>query len=164
MKRFFADFKDFHFLRESNFLSPKLNFSNVSFKHSCFVFRTTPEGFSFLHAFISSDVFRCFHFCCCCTASATDLREHFFILRCFLPYTSSQHLAQPAFIKSSLELAAQPWRLQSLPLRFETQTQGIYLFESHSVQQKVLVGRFYSYAWVSSWYTNQTLTGFKPVF
>ena len=114
-----------------------------------------------LHCLLGTSFLGC---CCCCTASATDLREHFFILRCFLPYTSSQHLAQPAFIKSSLELAAQPWRLQSLPLRFETQTQGIYLFESHSVQQKVLVGRFYSYAWVSSWNTNQPLTGFKPVF
>ena len=82
----------------------------------------------------------------------------------YLFYTPSQHLAQPPFIKSSLELAAQPWRLQSLPLRFETQTQCIYFFESHSVQQKVLVGKFYSYAWVSSWNTNQPLTGFEPVF
>ena len=35
------------------------------------------------------------------------------------------------------------WRLQVLPLRFETQIRPIFLFESHSVQQKVLVGRFY---------------------
>ena len=37
----------------------------------------------------------------------------------------------------------QPWRLQGLPLRFETQTQPISLSEPHIVQQKVLLGRFY---------------------
>ena len=41
------------------------------------------------------------------------------------------------------ELTVLPWRLQVLPLWFETQTRPICLFESHSVQKKVLVGRFY---------------------
>ena len=35
------------------------------------------------------------------------------------------------------------WRLQVLPLRFQTQIRPICLFESHNVQHKVLVGRFY---------------------
>ena len=41
------------------------------------------------------------------------------------------------------EPAVLPWRLRGLPLRFETQTQPICSFESHSVHQKLLVGRFY---------------------
>ena len=41
------------------------------------------------------------------------------------------------------EPAVLPWRLQGLPLRFKTQTLPICLFESRSVQRKVLVGRFY---------------------
>ena len=36
------------------------------------------------------------------------------------------------------EPAVLPWKLQGLPLRFKTQTWPIYLFELHSVQQKVL--------------------------
>ena len=67
----------------------------------------------------------------------------FFTLRRFLPYTPSRHLAQPVFIKASLGPAVQPWRLQGLLLRFETQTRSICLFELPSVQQKVLVGWFY---------------------
>ena len=71
------------------------------------------------------------------------LERAYFTLGNILSYTPPQHLAQPAFIKASLGPAVQPWRLHCLPLRFETQTQPIFLFESHSVQQKVLVGRFY---------------------
>ena len=41
------------------------------------------------------------------------------------------------------EAAVVLWRLQSFPLMFETQTRHICLFESHSLQQKALVGRFY---------------------
>ena len=47
-------------------------------------------------------------FLCCCTASATDLRCFFFNLRCFLSYTLSQHLAQPAVITASLGPVVQP--------------------------------------------------------
>ena len=65
----------------------------------------------------------------------------FFTLRRFLPNTTSLHLAQPAFIKTSLGAGSSS--LKGLPLRFKRQTRPICLFESHSVQQKVLVGRFY---------------------
>ena len=47
-------------------------------------------------------------------------------------------------IKSSLEPAVFSWNLESLSLRFKSETQPICLFESHSVQQKLLVSRFYS--------------------
>ena len=76
---------------------------------------------------------------CFCVVAPRVLRiwdAFFFNLRCFLPYTLSQHLAQPAFITASLGPVVQPWRLHSLPLRFETQIQPICLFESHNVQQK----------------------------
>ena len=79
---------------------------------------------------------------CHSTASSTDLRELFFPLRRFLPYTLSRHLAQPALIKAFLG-ASSSWRLQGLPLRFETQTRSICLAESESVQQKLLVDRLY---------------------
>ena len=87
--------------------------------------------------------FSCTSFLCCCTASATALGELFFTLRRFLPYTPSRHLAQPVFIRASLGPEVQPWKLQGLLLRFETQTRPICLFELPSVQQKVLVGWFY---------------------
>ena len=76
---------------------------------------------------------------CFCVVAPRVLRiwnAFFFNLRCFLPYTLSQHLAQPAFITTSLGPVVQPWRLHSLPLRFETQIRPICLFESHNVQQK----------------------------
>ena len=79
---------------------------------------------------------------CHSTASSTDLRELFFPLRRFLPYTLSRHFAQPALIKAFLG-ASSSWRLQGLPLRFETQTRSICLIESESVQQKLLVDRLY---------------------
>ena len=41
----------------------------------------------------------------------------------------------PAFIKASLGLPVLPLRLQGFPLRFETQTRPICLFESHNVWQ-----------------------------
>ena len=94
--------------------SPKLKKTPVFF---CFFFRRTLRAFH--HCF-----FRCFHFTtdfyycfssvfisptfftvtvfflsgtsflCYCTASATDLREHFFTLRHFFPQTHSPHLPQ----------------------------------------------------------------------
>ena len=36
------------------------------------------------------------------TASATNVKDIFFTLRRFLPYTPSRNLAQPAFINASL--------------------------------------------------------------
>ena len=38
---------------------------------------------------------------CNSTKSATDLRDLFSTLRCFLHYIASPHLSQPAFIKAS---------------------------------------------------------------
>ena len=56
-------------------------------------------------------------------------------LRHFLPYFSSRHVAQHAFINASLGPAILSGRLKGLPLRFETQTLPICLFESHTVQK-----------------------------
>ena len=81
--------------------------------------------------------------------------ETFFYSQAFFTYTLAKHLAQPAFMKASPRPAIQPWRLQGFPVagssawkaagpRFETQIWSICLFESHSVQPKILVGRFYS--------------------
>ena len=132
--------------------------------------------FLFLHAFISSDVLRCFHcwlhlftslHCLLgtsflyCTASASGLREHFFTLRRFLPYTTSRHLTQPAFINASLGPTVQFWRLRYLPLRLEKQTLPICLFKLHSVQEKVLVGRFYLCINASYGTLCKPLTGFE---
>ena len=122
MKRFFADFKDFHFLRESNFLSPKLNFSNVSFKHSCFVLGQPRRVFHFfmllflqmfsgvfifdciwsLHCLLGTSFLGC---CCCCTASATDLREHFLFSGVF-------YLTLLPNIWLNLLLSSLPWSWQ----------------------------------------------------
>ena len=63
------------------------------------------------------------------------------------------------------ELAVLPWRFQGLPLKLETQTRPICLFETHSVQEKVLVGRFYlcvktlwNTIWTSSRFWTNSLT------
>ena len=84
----------------------------------------------------------------------------FFTLTRFLSYTPSWHLAQPShtffilhsfltfgttfyFIKASLGPAVPPWRwLQDVPLRFKTDLAHLFV-ESHSVQQNVIVSRFY---------------------
>ena len=67
----------------------------------------------------------------------------FFTLWRFLPYPPSRHLTRPAFIKAFLGAPVLPWRLQGLPLMLKTQTRSVCLFESQSVHQKVLIGRFY---------------------
>ena len=109
-------------------------------------------------------------FSCCYTASATDLRELFLLSRVFyltLLSTIAQHRECYRFERTFLisgvfyltllpnilhnlflsklpwEPIVPPWRLHGLPLGFETQTRLICLFESHSVKQKVLVGRLY---------------------
>ena len=105
--------------------------------------------------------FGCFHFTnflyhdyvryfalCCCTVSATDLKELFLLSGVFyltlLPdIWHNGMLHQPVFIKASLRAGSFSLKVQDLSLRFETQTQPIFLFESHSVKQKVLVDRFY---------------------
>ena len=110
-------------------------------------------------------------FLCCCTVSAMDLRELFLLSGIFyltlLPHVchstaSAMDLRELFLLSGSFYLtllpdiwnnlllsrlpwepAVLPWRLLDLPLRLQTQTQLICLFESHSVQQKVLVGRLY---------------------
>ena len=59
----------------------------------CFLGRFHFTNFIYCHCFLLLRIL------CCCTASATDLREHLFTLRTFLPYTLSRHLAQPALIR-----------------------------------------------------------------
>ena len=125
---------------------------------SMFHFSRMISFFDFLRCFI-------FHpfrvFLCCCTSTATDLGEHFLLSGTFLPYTPSSHLAQPAFIKASLGAAVVPWRLQGLPLSFETQTEPICLFESRSVRPKVLVvGSDYVFRPYRT--LHQPLPGFEP--
>ena len=101
---------------------------NHVFVSSCFHFFI----FSILLVFISSCVhfFRCFYYrlyLCCyreCYGFERFLLSGIFYLTLL-----------PAFIKASLVLGVQSGRLQGFPLRFETQTQPICLFESLSVQQ-----------------------------
>ena len=50
--------------------------------------------------------------------------------------------------------AVLPWTLHGFPLRFETQTWSICLFETYSLQQKVLEGRFYLSIYVLRSYKN----------
>ena len=116
-----------------------------AFISSCFYFFRCFRVFSLLIAFfhftVSSLFVRYFVFVLL-YRKCYGFERAFFNLRRFLPSTPSQHLVQPAFIKASQRPAVQPWRLQDLPRRFETQTLPIFLFESYSVQQKELVGRF----------------------
>ena len=116
---------------------------------TCFLFHHQ-FSYCFLSVFISLTFFTVTVFCPVLyffywsTTKATDLRV-FFNLRPFLPYSPSRHLAQPPFIKAFLEPAVQPWRFQGLSMRFKTQIRPVCLYESLSVQQKVLDGRFYLY-------------------
>ena len=101
-------------------------------------------------------------FLCCCTASATDLREHllpsgvFYLtllphicysiggatdLRELFLFSGVFYLTLLCNIWHNLllsrlpwEPAVLPWRLQGLLLRLETQTRSICWFISHSVQ------------------------------
>ena len=82
-------------------------------------------------------------FCYSFTASATDLRECFLLSGVFHFTVFPDICHNLLLLRLPWEPTILPWRLQDLPLRFETQTRLICLFESHSVQQKVLVGRFY---------------------
>ena len=109
-------------------------------------------------------------FLCYCNASATDLKEHFLFSEVFYPtllphichniasatdlrkfilssrvFTLNllfQHLAQPAFIKAPLGVGSSSFNVAGHPTDVWN-TDSPDLFESHSVQQKVLAGRFY---------------------
>ena len=82
-------------------------------------------------------------FCYSFTASATDLRERFSLSRVFYLTLLPDLWHNLLLSRVPWEPTVLPWRLQGHPLMFETQIWPICLFESHSVQQKVLVGRFY---------------------
>ena len=75
-------------------------------------------------------------------ASATDLREPFLNSGVFY-LTLLPDFGTTYFYQSLPGPAVLLRRLQGLPLKFETLSRPIFLFEPHSVQQKVLVGRFY---------------------
>ena len=77
----------------------------------------------FLH-FLSGILFLC------CYHECYRFEIALFTLRRFLPYT-----LLPAFIKVSLGPSVLPWRFQGFPLRVETQTCSICLFESRSARQ-----------------------------
>ena len=106
----------------------------------------------------------------CCTASATDLRGVFFTHWWFLPYASFTFATVPRVLRiwesffcpeafftlhSSFPTFGTTCFYQGFPenrmffpedcrvSHWEIQTRPIFLFESHSVQQKVLLGRFH---------------------
>ena len=78
---------------------------------------------------------------CLATCSA-DLREHFWFSGVFFYLLSFPKFGRTCFYQD-FQPTVLIWRLRGHPLRFEIQTRSVCLFESHSVQQKVLVGRFY---------------------
>ena len=127
------------------FMFSFLHVSVSFFPSSCFCFFFFHFFmFSFLLVFVSSGVFiadcicllHCFFTVCVVTTSATDLRERFLLSGVFYLTLLS------CFYQAFLWLAVLPWRFQGFPLRFETQTRPICLFESQSVWKKVLLGRF----------------------
>ena len=63
------------------------------------------------------------------------LERAVFTLRRFLPYSLSQHLAQPAFIKASIGPAVQP-RLQGLNLKFTLKVSAYEYFIKFGEQTK----------------------------
>ena len=122
-------------------------FQLFSFR-DCIFFRSPTffAAFCQVHFFHVTNFFWCFlsgtSFLCCLRA-CYGFEKEIFILKRVLPYSLSPHLAQHAFIKASLGPSSSSLKASDLPLNFETQTRPICLFESHSVQLKVLVGRFY---------------------
>ena len=112
--------------------------------HICFKFITFCFHFflfSFFHVIVSSDVF-IFYF----TVSSLLLLLPWVlgIWESIFFFSGVFYLTLlPAFIKTSLGPTVHPWRLQTFPTRFKTRTWSIFLFESYSVQQKVLLGSFY---------------------
>ena len=161
--RCFYFITDFYYCFSGGFIS-------LTFYHDCFFVRY----FSFVLLYR-----QCYGF-----------EKAFFSLSCFLPYTPSTHLPQYCrcysfkrafftlkgfFLTLLLDIwhnlllsrlqwepAVLSWRLHGLPLRFEKQTRPICLFESHSVQQKVLVSKFYVYVLRPYGILYQPRPGFEP--
>ena len=90
-----------------------------------------PLGFSYLTLI--------FHICDS-TVSATNLRD--FYPQAFLHYTPSRHCTN-LLSRVPWKRAVLPWSFRASQLWFKAQTWPICLFEPHSVQQKVILGRFY---------------------
>ena len=113
-----------------NFLGPNGPSLTLSFTLTAF------------HFFLSDILF------CVVAAVSRVLRNWttFFTLRCFLLYTPSPHFVQappqPAFFKASLGAGISFLKVAG-PLTVVRNIDSTRLFESHSVQQKVLLGRFY---------------------
>ena len=124
-----------------------------------FFITVSSDVFIFLHAFISSDgfIFLCaFNYSCFCFFRCFYCWLHLFnslFLHClsgtlflccyhecyrferqFLLPGIFYLTLLPAFIKDSLGPAVLPWRLWGFPLKFETQTQPMWLFESHCLE------------------------------
>ena len=105
-------------LRKSNFLTSSLK-TPVVLAESLGFFVTVSLMFLFLHVFISSDVFGCFH-CwlylsislflhCCCYCECYGFERAFFTLRSFFSYTSSCfYQGFPGAGSSALKVAGSP--------------------------------------------------------
>ena len=133
--------KNFLYFRKRNSVAPSFNNSCVFsgeplrvFHHCSCVFISPLYCFSgvFIVDWICS-----FHqlslpwlsgtsFLCCCTASATDLRD-LFLLWCFLRYTPSRHLGEPAFIKAFLGADSSSLMVRGTPTEVR-QTDPTHLF------------------------------------
>ena len=68
-----------------------------------------------------------------------------------LPHIWYKHHYNLLLSRFLWELAVLPWMLQGLPLWLEIQTRPICLFVSHSVQEKILLVRFYLACYVQPW-------------
>ena len=95
------------------------------------------------------------------TVSATVLSGHFLHTDIFYLMLLPNIWHNLLLPRPPRKTAVLPWRLQGLPLSFETQTRPICLFESHNVQQKVLVGKFYLRVTTGRLMKNLPLTGFE---
>ena len=115
-----------------------VHFTNFRVFHHCFFrcfFFTTDFYYCFSGVFISPTFFTITFF--------LRERESFFNSRAFFTLHSFPNFHSLLLSRFHWEPAVLPRSLHGLQLRFRTQTPLIGLFELHSVQQKVLVGRFY---------------------
>ena len=136
------------FFHVINFLYPNCFFA-AFLSGTLFLCCCTTSAMDLKEFFLSSGFFYLTHLphICHSTTSATDLREIFlpsdlFYLKLLLDIWCNGMFHQPAF-KGSLEQAVLPWSCRAFQPWFETQTRPISLFESHSVQQNIFLGRFY---------------------
>ena len=102
-----------------------------------FIFTIVLRVSSLLIAFFHVTNFASFllgaSFLYCCTASAADLKQLFLLSGVFYLTLHPDIWCNLLLSRFTWEPAVLLWRLQGFPLQFETQTQLICLFESHSV-------------------------------